>query len=243
MERTEFKPHISGQYNRDLEDLFNQVLAMGGLVEGQLNNAIEAIKGTNSNLASEIKQSDKFVNKQEVMIDSLCSRVLARQQPTASDLRLIVSAIRMAVDLERIGDESVNASRLAIKMAEVQEIPSETLPAYSELLEMITMGQHMLKQVLTSFSQLDLDKLEELFDNDQSVGEMKDAALQKIQHSLNKNEDGHAEYIMQMIASIRSAERVSAHIINMAESVIYLIKGRDVRSMNSEKLAELLTRR
>ncbi|QCU89656.1 phosphate signaling complex protein PhoU [Thiomicrorhabdus sediminis] len=241
MERTEFKTHISAQYNRNLEDLFNHVLAMGGLVEGQLNNAIEAIKGSNSTLASEIKHSDKFVNKHEVEIDSLCARVLARQQPTASDLRLIVSAIRIAVDLERIGDESVNASRLAAKMADVEEIAIETLPGYKALLEMITIDLNILKMVLTCFSQLDLDRLEEVIADDVRITEIKQDSLQEIQDSLNSHH-GLAEYTMQMISSIRAAERISAHIVNIAESVVYLINGKDVRSMNSDKLTEFLSR-
>lgn len=240
MERTEFKSHISGQYNRNLEDLFNQVLEMGGLVEGQLNNTVEAIKCENKKLAKEVKQIDKIVNKEEIEIDRLCARVLARQQPTASDLRLIVSAIRIAVDLERIGDEAVNASKLAIKMAKVQEVPCDTLPAFKSLMEMIAIDLDMLKKVLTSFAQLDLDGISEIVDDEQRVTEIKNTALSEIQVSLNKDTDEIAEYMMQMIYSVRAAERISAHIVNIAESIVYLIKGRDVRHMNSEKLSSFL---
>jgi len=240
MERTEFKTHISGQYNRNLEELFNQVLEMGGLVEGQLNNTVEAIKCENKSLAKEVKQIDKIVNKEEMEIDRLCARVLARQQPTASDLRLIVSAIRIAVDLERIGDEAVNASKLAIKMAKVQDIPCDTLPGFKSLMEMISIDADMLKKVLTSFAQLDMRELSEILDDEKRVTEIKDAALNEIQTSLNNNTDDLAEYVMQMIYSIRAAERISAHIVNIAESIVYLIKGRDVRNMNSEKLSQFL---
>jgi len=240
MERTEFKTHISGQYNRNLEELFNQVLEMGGLVEGQLNNTVEAIKCENKSLAKEVKQIDKIVNKEEMEIDRLCARVLARQQPTASDLRLIVSAIRIAVDLERIGDEAVNASKLAIKMAKVQDIPCDTLPGFKSLMEMISIDADMLKKVLTSFAQLDMTELAEIVDDEIRVTEIKDAALNEIQTSLNNNTDELAEYVMQMIYSVRAAERVSAHIVNIAESIVYLVKGRDVRNMNSEKLSQFL---
>jgi phosphate transport system protein len=239
MERTEFKSHISAQYNRNLEDLFNQVLEMGGLVEDQLSNTIEAIKCENKSLAKEVKQLDKIVNKEEMEIDHLCARVLARQQPTASDLRLIVSAIRIAVDLERIGDEVVNASKLAIKMAKVQDIPCDTLPGFKSLMEMINIDFEMLKKVLTSFAQLDLAGLSDAVDDEQHVTEIKNKALAEIQTSLNNTEE-LAEYIMQMIYSIRAAERISAHIVNIAESIVYLVKGRDVRNMNSEKLSDFL---
>lgn len=241
MERTEFKSHISEQYNRNLEDLFNQVLEMGGLVEGQLVNAVEAIKCENRSLAKEIKQIDKIVNKEEMEIDRLCARVLARQQPTASDLRLIVSAIRIAVDLERIGDETVNTSKLAIKMSKVEDIPCDTLPGFKALMETVSINLHMIRVVLSSFAQLDLTQLSEIVDDENRILEIKNAALKEIQNSLNKNDDGTAEYIMQMIYSIRASERIAAHIVNVAESIVYLIKGRDVRHMNSEKLSDFLT--
>lgn len=240
MERIEFKSHISKQYNRNLEDLFNQVLEMGGLVEGQLSNTVEAIKCENKKLAKEVKQIDKIVNKEEIEIDRLCARVLARQQPTASDLRLIVSAIRIAVDLERIGDETVNASKLAIKMAKVKEVPCDTLPGFKCLMEMIAIDLDMLKKVLTSFSQLDLEGISDIVDDEQRVTEIKNTALNEIQVSLNKDTDEIAEYMMQMIYSVRASERISAHIVNIAESIVYLIKGRDVRHMNSKKLSSFL---
>ncbi|MEA1988513.1 MAG: phosphate signaling complex protein PhoU [Pseudomonadota bacterium] len=241
MERTEFKSHISGQYNQNLEDLFNQVLEMGGLVEAQLTNTVEAIKCENKKLAKEVKQIDKIVNKGEIEIDRLCARVLARQQPTASDLRLVVSAIRIAVDLERIGDEAVNISKLAIKMAKVQDVPCETLPAYKCLMEMIAIDLAMLKKVLTSFAQLDLDGIAETVEDELRVNEIKSIALKEIQVSLNKDTDEIAEYMMQMIYSVRAAERISAHIVNITESIVYLINGHNVRHMNSEKLSSFLS--
>jgi phosphate transport system protein len=240
MERTEFKSHISEKYNQNLEDLFNQVLEMGGLVEEQLQNALEAIKCENKVLAKEIKQVDKLVNKEEMEIDRLCARVLARQQPAASDLRLIVSAIRIAVDLERIGDEVVNTVKLAVKMSKVHDIPCETLPGFKSLIEMISIDLSMLNSVLTSFAQLDLAEVADIVDDEDRTIEIKDAALLEIQNSLNSNDDGMAEYIMQMIYSIRASERIAAHIVNIAESIVYLIKGNDVRHMNSKKLAGFL---
>jgi len=241
MERTEFKSHISEKYNRNLEDLFNQVLEMGGLVETQLNNTVDAIKCENKKLAKEVKQIDKIVNKGEIEIDRLCASVLARQQPTASDLRLIVSAIRIAVDLERIGDEAVNTSKLAIKMAKVQDVPCDTLPAYKCLMEIIAIDLVMLKKALTSFAQLDLDSIAETVDDEQRVTEIKNKALNEIQLSLNKDTDEIAEYMMQMIYSVRAAERISAHIVNITESIVYIVNGQNVRHMNSVKLSSFLS--
>jgi len=240
MERTEFKSHISGQYNQNLEDLFNQVLEMGGLVEAQLDNSIQAIKCENKKLAKEVKQIDKVVNKGEMEIDRLCARVLARQQPTASDLRLIVSAIRIAVDLERLGDETVNNAKLAIKMAKVDDIPCDTLPGFKSLIEMAEIDKNMLKKSLTAFAQLELAEISDIVDYENRVVTIKDKALAEIQQSLNNNNDDMAEYLMQMINSVRACERIAAHIVNIVESIVYLVNGRNVRNMNSEKLADFL---
>lgn len=241
MERKTFKSHISGQYNQNLEELFNHVLVMGGLVETQIQNALEAVKCEDKFLAKEVKQVDKIINKEELEIDRLCARVLARQQPTASDLRLIESAIRIAVDLERMGDEAVNASKLATKMSKVQEIPCEILPGYSSLMEMVALDLDMLRKTLNAFSQLDISQLVEVFENDQRVSMIRKKSLLEINHSLNHNTDELAEYIMQMFASIRASERISAHIVNVAESIVYLVNGQHVRHMNTEKLNEFLS--
>jgi len=240
MDRQNFNTHISGQYNKNLEELFNQILSMGGLVEAQIKNTIEAVKCEDKSLAKEIKQVDKIVNKEELEIDRLCAHVLARQQPTASDLRLVVSSIRIAVDLERIGDEAVNASRLASKMSKTKEVPCEVLPGYGSLMEMVAINLDILKKTLNAFAQLDISDLSEIFEDDIRIASIKKKALNEINDSLNNNTDGLAEYIMQMFISIRASERISAHIINIAESIIYLVEGKEVRHMNSEKLESFL---
>lgn len=240
MERTEFTGHISGRYNRSLEELFNQVLQMGGLVETQIANALEAIKVENKSLAKEVKQIDKLVNKEEIEIDRICAKVLATQQPTASDLRLVVSAIRIAVDLERAGDEAVNVSKLAIMMSKDSEIPSETLAGYSELLQMIAISQDMLSNTLKCFSELEISYGVDIPEDELRVNELRDNALAKVHQALNSLASDNAEYTMQMIYSIRAAERIAAHIVNITESIIYLINGRNVRNMNSQKLTAFL---
>jgi len=240
MERTEFKSHISQRYNQHLEDLFNQVLEMGGLVEVQLKHSAESIKDEDRGLAKEVRQIDKIVNQGEMDIDRLAASVLARQEPKASDLRLIVSAIRIAVDLERIGDEAVNVSKLAIKVSKHPELSCQEIPGYQELLEMCATNSDMLSKVLSGFAQLDLAGVTEIPDNEERVLKSRDAALKSIKDALNGESEGKAEYIMEMIYSIRSSERVTAHIVNIAQSIIYLINGNNVRNMDSKKLADFL---
>ena len=240
MERTEFKSHISEKYNQNLEDLFSLVLEMGGLVESQLGNTLKAVKGEDKSLAKEVKQVDKIVNKEELEIDRICASVLARQQPAASDLRLIVSAIRLAVDLERIGDEVVNVSKLAVKMSAVSDVASRALPGYKQLIDMLSINIEMLKNVLTGFAKLDVKEFVDMIEDEQRISEINSLALQEIKKSLNESQDIDAEYLMQMIYSIRSAERIAAHIVNMGESIVYLVNGDNVRNLKPEKLSQFL---
>lgn len=240
MERTEFKSHISEKYNQNLEDLFSLVLEMGGLVESQLGNTLKAVKGEDKSLAKEVKQVDKIVNKEELEIDRICASVLARQQPAASDLRLIVSAIRLAVDLERIGDEVVNVSKLAVKMSAVSDVASRALPGYKQLIDMLSINIEMLKNVLTGFAKLDVKEFVDMIEDEQRISEINSLALQEIKKSLNESQDIDAEYLMQMIYSVRSAERIAAHIVNMGESIIYLVNGDNVRNFKPEKLSQFL---
>ena len=240
MERTEFKSHISEKYNQNLEDLFSLVLEMGGLVESQLGNTLKAVKGEDKSLAKEVKQVDKIVNKEELEIDRICASVLARQQPAASDLRLIVSAIRLAVDLERIGDEVVNVSKLAVKMSAVSDVASRALPGYKQLIDMLSINIEMLKNVLTGFAKLDVKEFVDMIEDEQRISEINSLALQEIKKSLNESQDIDAEYLMQMIYSVRSAERIAAHIVNMGESIVYLVNGDNVRNLKPEKLSQFL---
>lgn len=240
MENNEFNTHISQKYNRYLEELFNNVLEMGGLVETQLKNATESIKCGNTSLAKEVKQLDNIVNREEFEIDRIAANVLARQQPAASDLRLIVSAIRMGVDLERIGDESVNVARLALQVAKDDSVTCQTLPGYDELLKMLAIDVDMLQKVLAGFSNLNLAEMSDVIESDSIVNEYRLKAHEKIQIMLDSHESKNAVHVMQMISCIRAANRISAHIVNVVESVVYVINGRNYKSMDSEKLADFL---
>ncbi|MDG6773537.1 phosphate signaling complex protein PhoU [Thiomicrorhabdus sp. ZW0627] len=239
MERTEFKSHISEQLNRNLEDLFNQVLEMGGLVERQLENAVTAVENSDVSLAKEVLQIDKVINKEEMEIDRLCARVLARQQPTASDLRLIIIAIRIAVDLERMGDEVVKTAKLVIKMADSDVVCSE-LPGYGALLEITSCANTMLKKVLNAFARLELSEVVSVVEDEERMDNSLKAAMVDVLAGFNAHEIA-PEYLLEMVYALRASERVTDHAANIAESIVYLVDGRDVRNMDTEKLSELLS--
>jgi phosphate transport system protein len=238
MERGQFNEHISGQLNRNLEALFNQVLEMGGLVERQLDYLLEATNCDDRTLAKKIKQLDKIVNRVEMEIDRLCAMVLARQQPRASDLRLIIISIRMAVDLERIGDEAVIASRLASRMAK-QGIACSSLPGFKGVVEIASCGVENLKRSLNAFSCLDLSEIIDIVDDQERMDIVLKNSLAEIQEAFGKAEYS-PEHLMEMIYAVRACARITDHVVNLTESVVYLVEGRDIRNMDAIKLSEFL---
>ena len=110
--KDDYTQHISAQFNAELEDVRSNFLAMGGMVEKQLSDAIDAIINADSGLGALVREDDAAINAMEMQIDEECNRILARRQPAASDLRLVLSIIKAVNDLERIGDESAKIARL-----------------------------------------------------------------------------------------------------------------------------------
>ena len=167
MEPTGLTDHISRRFNKDIEDLRNNVLAMGGLVESQLSLAITAIVTGDSALGLQVAEDDYKVNNLEVNIDEECGRILATRAPTAGDLRLIVAIIKTITDLERIGDEAEKIGFLASKLAAMDR-PSDS---YRELK---TLGQHvahMVRDAMNAFARLDVEDAWEVVREDERVDE------------------------------------------------------------------------
>jgi phosphate transport system protein len=153
MENLHIDQHISRKYNEELENLRNKVMTMGGMVEKQSRNALEALIKGDSSLAETVATSDYRVNSMEVEIDAECTDILARRQPAASDLRMIITVIKTITDLERIGDEAEKIGRFALKLANNQEPQSY----YSELHHL---GEHvieMLHGALDAFARMDVE--------------------------------------------------------------------------------------
>ena len=146
--------HISQQFNAELEDLRNSLLAMGGLVEQQVSEAIEALIDADSDQASSVCEKDTDVNFMEVSIDQECSRILARRQPAASDLRLVMACTKAATDLERIGDEATKIARFAIKLSEQGESPR----GYIETRHIGNHVRQMVRDALDAFARFDAEQ-------------------------------------------------------------------------------------
>lgn len=224
MRTTDLSDHISQRFNKDLEDLRNNVLKMGGLVETQLSRAIAAVVNGDSELGLQVASDDYLVNKLEVQIDEECSRVLATRAPAAGDLRLIVAIIKTITDLERIGDEAEKIGYLASKLAEMDR-PTDS---YRELK---TLGNHvlqMLRDAMNAFARLDVEASMAVVREDDEVDEEYDTITR--QGITFMMEDPRSiKRVLNVTWAARALERIGDHCKNICEYVIYMVEGRDVR--------------
>ncbi len=233
MQSSELTDHISKRFNKDLADLRNSVLAMGGLVETQLAAAISAIVSGDSELGMKVARDDYKVNALEVSIDEECGRILAIRSPAASDLRMIVAIIKTITDLERIGDEAEKIGYLASKLATMDR----PVDSYRELRNL---GNHVLQMVrdaMNAFARMDVKASFAVVREDERVDdEYDDITRQCITFMM---EDSHSvKRVMNVTWAARALERIGDHAKNICEYVIYMVEGRDVRHTHSLESAD-----
>jgi phosphate transport system protein len=225
--------HISQQFNADLEEVKNNMLEMGGMVEKQLSDAIEAIITADSGLGQVVGEDDASINAMEVKIDEECHRILVRRQPAASDLRLVLSIIKTVNDLERVGDESAKIARLAIELTE----QGESSKGYVEIRHIGERVRHMVHMALDAFARYDVETALAVAQEDVNVDmEYSSAMREMITYMI---EDPRSiTRVLNVVWALRALERIGDHAKNIAEHVIYLVKGTDVRHMGLSGIEE-----
>jgi len=233
MDKSDIGHHISHKYNLELEDLRNRVLTMGGLVEKQIGDAVNALVSGDTQLADHVITTDYQVNSLEVGIDVECTRVLARRQPAASDLRLIVAVIKTITDLERIGDEAEKVAHMGLQLAS-QERPKNN---YSELQSMGKIVREMLHNSLNAFARMDVEEALRVVHEDKKVDHEYEAIMRQRITFMMEDPRSIARSLDVMWAA-RSLERMGDHARNICEYVIYLVKGKDVRHTSLEQMEE-----
>jgi phosphate transport system protein len=227
--------HTNKQFDADLEGVRSQFLAMGGLVEAMIQDAIEALVTGDMSLVDKVREREKEVNRYEVDIDERISHILARHQPTAIDLRTLLAVSKMLTDMERSGDEAEKVSTVArrIHEAEIRFSPSVDLRHMGNLV------QTMLRQSLDAFARLDPVQAAQVVRSDKEVDREWKAALRQFISFMIEDARTITPSI-DLIFIARALERIGDHAKNMSERVIYMVRGADVRhtgAKNAERQA------
>ncbi len=219
--------HTDREYEADLRQLREKLLLMGGQVEEMIRDAVRSMLERDERLAAQVAERDKLVNRGEVEVDELCLRILALRQPTASDLRFVTFALKAVTDVERIGDLAVN---ITDRVAELSREPPLPLPP--ELPRMAEAVQRMLRQALDAFVRGDADAAAEVLRQDQGVDDLYREAFQRALGLMRSNPDAVPSATGQLFVA-KHLERLADHVTNVAEMVIFMARGTDVRHPGS----------
>jgi phosphate transport system protein len=219
--------HTDKAYEAELRTLRDRLLEMGGLVELAIRASVRAITERDAPLAESVQTKDREINRMEVEIDGMCRRILALRQPAASDLRFITTALKIVVDLERMGDLAVNVAERALELAKAPPLgPMHDLARIAELAE----GQ--LKKALDAFVTGDLAKADEVMGGDALI----DALYLKIFNdmlALMMEDSRSIRRATALMFAAKHLERFGDHATNLAEMVVFMVRGQDVRHPRS----------
>ncbi|QNI04564.1 phosphate signaling complex protein PhoU [Halomonas sp. SH5A2] len=223
--------HISRQFNHELEELKTHLMAMGGMVEKQVQDAVFALLESDSRLAEKVRDNDRQVNDLQLQIDDECTRILARRQPAASDLRLVLAVIRATSDLERIGDEASKIARNALSLSE----NSSTVRGLVEVRHISEHVRKMLRDSLTAFARFDTELAMQVVREDEFVDSEYGSAMRSLMTFMMEDSRSITS-VLSIMWVLRALERVGDHANNLAEHVVYLVKGLDIRHTDPETL-------
>ena len=235
MDTSDLSHHILSRFNADLEGVRSGVLQMGGLVEQQLQDGIEALYSGNGRLGEEVARLDHKVNAMEVAIDEDCSRILATRGPTASDLRLIVAVIKTITDLERIGDEAEKLGNIAARLATLDR-PTDR---YREIKHIGDLVADMVHGALDAFARMDTDAALEVARRDRVVDEEYEA-LQRQCITFMLEDPRAIRRALDILWVARALERIGDHAKNICEYVVYMVLGKDIRHLSIEDVERQL---
>ena len=223
--------HISQQFNNELELLRQHFLTMGGVVENQVQDAVQALLDANGSLAEDVKDQDATVNQLDGLIDEECRRILAKRQPAASDLRMVLSISKAVSELERIGDEAKKIANLTLNLINEGESPR----GYVEINRIGQMVSRMIHDSLDAYARLDIDAAIKVAKQDRAVDQEYNTAMRSLVTYMMEDPRSISR-VINVIWVLRSLERIGDHTTNLCEYIVYLVEGKDVRHATIEQL-------
>ena len=228
----DFFRHISSEFNEELEVLRRSVIEMGGLVEEQLTSALKFFKTNDSSVLSAIEENEQKINGAEIDLDDQVESLIVRRQPIASDLRLVLAVSKIVRDLERMGDELEKVGRLSL-----DSFSSNDSVGITEIERIAEQVRKMLSEALTAFAKLDLELARDIFEREREVDKIYQSALRALATFMIED-PRNIGTVLNIVWIARSLERVGDHATNIAEYVIYMIQGVDIRhpAVNQNKL-------
>lgn len=219
------KAHTDREFENELRELRQQLLSMAGWVEDMIANSVRSLTERDESLAERTIELDKNVNRTELETDELCMVILARRQPMASDLRFITLALKMVTDLERIGDLAVNICERAIDLnRQPQLAPYRDIPRMAEIV------QSMVHDAIDAFVEGDAEKAYDVIERDDEVDELYARVFRDLLQ-LMTTEPAAVERGIHVQSVAKFLERMADHSTNLAEQVIFMINGKDVRHL------------
>jgi phosphate transport system protein len=219
--------HTSREFETELRELRSHLLAMGARCERSVSLALEAFWQTTPELAAQVQSIDAQIDRDEMDIDALVLRILALRQPVAYDLRFLTTALKLVTDLERVGDEAVNIAERA-----VEEHGGAKLLVRDELEAMAKHAQEMLRDALLAFVEADPEKAQEVMGRDDFVDRHYGSVIGK----MSAHMAAHSEDVptgLRVVKVAKYLERIADHATNVAEEVIFMVRGEDVRHIRS----------
>ena len=217
--------HISKAFETDLDTTRTRVLQMGGLVEAQVVAAIDAFGSGESALIDQVIENERRVNGYEVAIDGACNHIVVKRQPAASDLRLIMGISKIVTDLERIGDEAEKIARMAKSIHEHGGHHAQRFPAVRHAAQIAI---RMLRQALDAFARLDAASAAEVVKEDTAIDQEFTSVLRQL-ITYMMEDPRTITPALEIVWVAKAIERIGDHAKNLAEQVIYIVKGTDVR--------------
>jgi phosphate transport system protein len=224
--------HISKQFDADLEAIRSGVLAMGGLVEKQLTRAIAVLQNPEEPVVEQVARDEATINQMQMSVDQQCYQLIARRQPAASDLRMVMTVTKIVNELERIGDE---VKKIAFKAHALPPADKLALARQHEIARVAVLARQMLQMALDSFARLDVVESAEIVRRDEAV----DSAFQAITRQLVSYMMEDPRLIspaLELLFIAKWLERIGDHSKNIAEHVVQAVKGVDVRHASPDEI-------